>query len=176
MNIPKSAQEQFRLMFLASVVLGGGVFAGIVVPMAHQVEELKQQRILIAGNMDIVKSAMAKAANDPNASRLILLSETTKVISEITALGARQSVTFLSFVQQDRKRSNQGKVSTLPVQLETISTFKQLGIFMDELNDMTSGIVLIDGFQVSSDKNAPEKVRSSIRMHICLKKDVNGKK
>lgn len=176
MNITKLLNGWAHLVLTASIVLGAGFFAFVLVPKHCQVEEFKYQNNQMDGTERVIDSLMTKIIIDKDAPRLVALNETPRVIEEITALGGKHSIIFLSVLQQDKKISKLKKINALPLQLETISTYKGLVFFMDELSRLHSGIILIDDFKISADKQEPDKVRSNILLHISLKKDRDGKK
>lgn len=175
-SILKEIDERINMVLKISLVLGVLILAAVIFPMANRVKELKRQEVLVSSNARLLTGLMKKDSTDQVGPMLISPNKVSEVIEELTALGSEHSVTFLSLIQQDKKKSNYKKMSVQPVELETRSSFKQLGSFLGRINGLSQGIILIDSFQVFADENDQDKVRSIIHMYILLKKEGNAKK
>ena len=176
MNIRKIIEER-PVLFLILILLGGAVIVILVfLSMLHRLQEFESQERLMAEDINLVNGLMRTRDQTHFSPQLVALNDAATVMEEISALGNTHSIIFLSMARQDKSKSAYKKIDTLPVDLETQSTYKQLGFFMGALNDLRRGIVLIDSFQITRDAQEPGKVRSKMHMHICLKKAVRGKK
>ena len=176
MNIGKTLGGRPAL-FLILAVLGGAIAMTLVFwPMLQRVRDLERQKLLMTEDINLVNGLMKTQNKNNLGPQLVTLNDAAKVMEEIVALGNTQAITFLSMARQDKNKSSYKKIDTLPVDLETQSTYKQLGLFMGALNDLLKGIVLVETFQIVRDGQAPDKVRSKMHIHICLKKEGHGKK
>jgi hypothetical protein len=160
------------------VLLGAallGVFAVAVLllgPMIHRLDAFRYQERLLAEDAKLLSGSIRHHRD----AGLIGLKDVPVLIDEITDLGAAHAITF-SFLDYQRKGKTLNKnMDTLAVAIETQSTFRQLAIFMGELNHLRHGMVLVDSFQITRDAQEPAKVTSKMSLQICLKKEARGKK
>lgn len=175
-NILKVINERMSLV-LATALLGSALISVFVLwPMARHLQDLDQQGRLMAQDIKRINGLIKTTEDIRLGPQLIAIKDVSLVMDEITALGDTHAINFLSVVSQERTKSLYKKISTQPIDLETRSSYRQLGLFMNGLNDLRRGIVLVESFQVVSNEQSPQAVKAKMRLHICLKEKNNGKK
>ena len=182
MDFRKINSSGMDLIFILAL-LGGTIafMVFVLLPMVHRVSDLTSQNRMMTDEIKLVSNFFKTKGSDSIRGQLVSPSEVSPALEEIAVLGNRHTITFLSIVRQDKgkpsgKNGKNGKKSdaSLPIQLETLSNYKQLGLFLGGLNDLSQSVVLVDNFQIIRDKGEPDKVRSKINMHICLKSEGHG--
>jgi hypothetical protein len=176
MNISKMINER---PFLSLVLICFGsaiIIIGVLLPMGHRIRELSRQEQLMMEDIKLLSGLLKNQEVKNMISPFVTLNEASKAIEEFLVLGKTQSITFLSILRHDKDKSLYKKIPTLPVEMETQSTYQQLGLFMTGLNKISQGLVLVESFQVIRDTEDPNKIKSKIRVHICLRKQEHGKK
>jgi|CXWL01.1.fsa_nt_gi hypothetical protein len=176
MNIEKMIND--RLPLILNVTLAGGAMIGVFVllPMMDRVKGLKDVESFMAQDSGQVSGLLRKRDKNSLNQQLLNLKDASKVVDEITAVGMVHSIVFLSMSSQEKNKSLYKKINTLPVDLETQSTYQQLALFMGALKDLSQGIIFVENFQINRDTEESGKVRSKMRLHILLKVKGNGKK
>ncbi len=168
--------ERLTQILILTLLGGGTVIILVLLPMMHRVQGFEYQERRMAKDAKMINDLMKTQGSDHVSPRLIALQGTPMVMEEIAALGNTHSIIFLLMASQEKSKSSYKKIHTLPIDLETQSTYQQLGLFMGGLNRLRRGIVLVDSFQIIQDMQEPGKVKTKMHMHICLKKEGNGKK
>jgi len=176
MNILKTIDEHISLILNLTLAGAGAAVILVLLPMMYHLQGLDGQENLLAKDTSLVNgliNAQEKIHPDPP---LITFNEASQVMQEIVELGNRDSITFLSMVNQDKSKLAYKKIDALPIDLEIQATFKQLGLFLGGLNDLHKGIILIDSFQMKMDAQETDKVKSKILLYICLKSPAKAPK
>lgn len=176
MSIWKMIDEQISLVLTLTLLAAAAVIMLVLLPMMHHFQELEVKENFLMKDAGLINGLIRAQGNDHSNPKLIAFNNAPIVMGEIADLGNAHSITFLSMVNQDKSESSYKMISTLPIDLETQSTYKQLGLFMGGLDELRQGIILIDSFQIVMDTQEPDKVKAKIHIHICLKKEGNGKK
>lgn len=186
MDLNKLDQNQIEGAAVLILLVGVGVVAALVIlPMMKRADGLRSETRLVTQEISRVRDFMKANDSGLTGNRLISSHEAALALEEITVLGNKHEIAFLSMVRQDKAKVSSKKLktanasrlfNTLPVELETRSTYKELGLFLGGLNDLRESIILIDDLQIAQDKRDPGSVRSKIRINICLKNEDHGKK
>jgi hypothetical protein len=171
-SILKLSLAQITLIFNLTLAGAAIVIMLVLWPMIYRIQAIGDQESLLAKDIRLV-NGLEKDHPDPP---LIVMSGASKVMQEIVDLGNKDSVTFLSMVNEDKSKLAYKKINSLPIDLEIQGTYKQLGQFMGGLNDLSRGIVLIDSFQMKMDAKEADKVKAKILLYICLKFPPNPQK
>lgn len=156
----------------------GSAIVGIFIlwPMMKGLQDLDYQERLMARDIKSINGLINKSENSHLYPQLIDRKNVPLVVNEIMALGNAHSINFLSVISQDKSKSLNKKFNTHTIDLETQSTYEQLGLFCYGLNGLHSGIVVIESFQMIADKQNPDSIKTKIQLQIYLKKEASGKK
>lgn len=160
----------FQFIFLLILFLGGVLMN---ISLNHRLELMDLQNKQLRADILLLREVL-RSRDQEKGARLITLNETPKTVEEVLALSQKSGLKVLSIARHDKKKSTYRKMDTLPIELETSSDFQSLGLFMNGLNNLSQGMVLVENFVIARDVQDFNKVKSKIRLHISLKKGRHG--
>ena len=173
MDLKKINKDQMNVILIFAM-LAGAIIVGVLVllPMTRSAHDLGSRTRLMDEEIALVNNFIKSNDHSLVRGKLITVNEASLALEEITALGNKHEIVFLSMVRQDNVKSTRKKTkvdNALSIELETRSTYQQLGLFLGGLNDLSQSIVLVDNFQITRDKPDLSKVKTKIHIKICLK-------
>lgn len=99
---------------------------------------------------------------------LIQENEISLVLDEITRKGKIRGINFVSIVPQPAKQKEGTLLRSLPLELETQSSYKSLGIFLGQLQEMKNGFLSLRSIRVTPNNTHPAHVSAAISLDVYL--------
>jgi len=165
----KMIDQHISLILNLTLAAAAAVIVLVLLPMMYRLQGFDGQEGILAKDSSLVNGLISAQEKVHPQAPMIVFTEASKVVQEIVDLGNQDSITFISMINQDKAKIAYKKISTLPVELEVQGSFRQLGVFMGDLNDLRRGIVLIDSFEIKKESPETDNVKAKVLLYICLK-------
>ena len=94
--------------------------------------------------------------------------EISPVLDEVTRKGKEAGINFVSITPHPMEKPEGLPFRILPVELETKSTYKSLGIFLGDLQEMDSAFLTIKHFGVKVNPSNPAQVVAGVTLYLYL--------
>ncbi|OGX44608.1 MAG: hypothetical protein A3G37_03480 [Omnitrophica WOR_2 bacterium RIFCSPLOWO2_12_FULL_46_30] len=101
--------------------------------------------------------------------RLVSQKELVLVLDKITEAAKSRLLNFKSISQQEIKALEGYRV--LPVEMELDADYKQLGLFLGDLENLQDALVTVENLQVNSDEKLLPKILCSLTLNIYITQD-----
>lgn len=124
-------------------------------------KNLKEQLRTAENLRDFQKSGIHK--------RLVSQKELVLVLDKITEAAKSRSLNFKSISQQEIKASDGYRV--LPLEMELDADYKQLGLFLGDLENLQDALVTVENCQASSDEKLLPRILCSLTLNIYITQD-----
>jgi Tfp pilus assembly protein PilO len=170
-SIESLSKEKPYAIPIAIVVAGVLLFYFVLLgPLARQVgTKLGEYRTLRA---DLTRrETIIKSAGSIDDERVLMTEkEASRAMDELTKFGKASGVNFTSIGTKDIDRDKSTHYLILPIEIETESTYKQLGAFLGSLDEMNNSLVQVKSFDIAPNKNNPSRFRTKLLLDMYLSK------
>lgn len=122
---------------------------------------LKEQLKTAEGLRDFQKTGIHK--------RFVSQNELGLVLDKITQAAKSRSLNFKSISQEEVKAFDGYRV--LPVEMELDADYKQLGLFLGDLENLQDALVTVESFKLSSDEKLLPRILCSLTLNIYITLD-----
>lgn len=165
----KTDPKKLRVVFL--VTAGAAVLAGALV-LAMLAGKAREAGLEYRAAREKLFEARRIAAGPlpgaGTARRLVAEENLSLAIDELARRGRAAGVNFLSVTPREPLVSGSALYKTLPVELETRSTFAGLGEFLGALDELEQGIVTVESFTMVPQKENAATLESRLVLHLFL--------
>ena len=121
-------------------------------------KSLSEQLKTVEGLRDFQKTGISK--------RLISHEELSLVLDKITERAKARFINFKSITQEQIMVLNGYRV--LPVKMELEGDYKQLGLFIGDLENLQDALVTVENFQANSGENALSRILCFLTLNIYI--------
>lgn len=156
-----------------SIILGITVFLFLLFAFIYfpLLKEIRKRDFLCRGLGEQLKMAdnlrdFQKAGIN---KRFISQKELSLALDKITERGKSRLFNFKSITQGEIKTLNDHRV--LPVEMELEADYKQLGLFLGDLENLQDALVTVENFRLSSDEKLLPKILCSLTLNIYITQD-----
>ena len=161
-------EDSIMALSIAFALIILGAYLSIYAPM---IKELKGRELVCKEvENDVIEARNIIASAGITYEKRVLMSEgdVSQSIDEMARRGKAEGVNFISMSPDEIRFDKGSQYSILPIDMETKSTYQQLGVFLGALDDMEKGIIKVAGFDISGDEDDPSIVTTdlSINMYI----------
>lgn len=127
-----------------------------------------EYRLLQARLLDARRMALASRPDSQVARRLVSESDLSTAIDELARRGRALGVNFLSITPKEALDSGKPAYKVVPIDLETRSTYEQLGTFLGTLDELERSIVTVESFTVAPEKDNPQQLETRLELHLFM--------
>lgn len=93
------------------------------------------------------------------------------IIDEITRLGKKYNVQFVSISPKSVIESEDGLVRFQPIEVELVSEYKELALFMGLLDELSICLVLVDDFKIKVQTDESKRLLAKLTLKIFLENE-----
>lgn len=138
---------------------------------------------LVAGRTKLSSFRMDKATVEAKVEdlrrRIPPKSPTSAILEELTKRGKQLNIDFVSITPQQLQRDTTiaPDCEVLPISINMKATYKSLGEYLGQIENLQSSFATVSDFQVAKDERTYPKLAVTMRINTyILKKDESGKK
>ena len=171
MKILRLELNKINLTFIcAIVILLFILFIFLYLPASGQIGKRSLEWKKLNSELSLANVSLATLGQSGLNKKFISRSSASAVIEEITSKGKALSLNFTSIRQKEIKYGGEG-YPLLPLELEIVAGFEELGEFLGELAGIKDAIITLENFQIRHDEKFMSKVLASLVLNIHLAKD-----
>jgi len=111
----------------------------------HHNRDLAIRLLDARGFIDSVKITRAKSA-------VLTEKDISLAIDELTRFGRLKNVNYISMTPKEGRKKEHLHYQILPIEIETKSTYEDLGEFLGSLDELEHSLITVDSFRVASPK------------------------
>lgn len=99
---------------------------------------------------------------------LVRENEASKALNEITLKGKEAGINFVSITPHPVQKSPGSELKILPIELETKSLYKAVGVFLGELQSSESIFSTVHHFEIKTEPSNPALISARILLYVYL--------
>ncbi|GEM_PF-4819536 len=169
-----------RVLGKRTILTAGGVLLAAVVglyvvfyaPLAGKLHQAALRCVALEKEAVVVRSAAVSLKGSGGTSsggrRLLSENEISSAIDELTKAGKAHRVRFSSLTPRDASTDTGSGYRTLPVEIEAESGYKELGIFLGDLENLPKGLVTVESFDLTPDSRNPSIFKTRLSLDLYL--------
>ncbi len=104
----------------------------------------------------------------PKRIPLIQENEISSLLDEITRKGKIRGINFVSIVPRAAEKPEGSLLRVLPLELEIKSSYKSVGIFLGQLQNVENGFLRLKNLQIEPDGSNPAHVSARVTLDVYL--------
>lgn len=166
MRFPKEHMIGIGIAACAGAILG--VYLFLYMPLIHEIKLKGLECRLAESEVSLARSSVAAFRSAAKRNTFIQLEEVSAALDEVTHQGRTSGVSFSSITPGQAERG-QGEYQVLPVDMETVSSYDGLGLFLGALDDLDKSLVTVRTCAVVADDKDPSRVKSKLTLNLYLK-------
>lgn len=157
-----------------------GLYFFVFRPLLRKIEIGRKEYTKIEA--DIFRSrSIIRSAEKIKSKRTLLTEKHSDILQPINELSKRkklEKVNFVSICRKDKeketgrkkkgKKGKKGPYKVLPIEMILESTYEDLGIFFEELDDLDQGVVSIASFAIIPFQEKPEQLKTTMCLDMYL--------
>jgi Tfp pilus assembly protein PilO len=150
----------------AVVIFFAAVFIG---PLAVKGRLAGERLRILEQELDTVHRTLEKGRGIHLKGRLLTREEVSLVVDEITKQGKAFNINFLSITPLAIEETDNPAYQRLPIGMEIESQYRDLGLFLGVLEDLTEGVAAVKDFTIRREESLLPSVRSQLTLDVYLR-------
>lgn len=149
-----------------------GLYAVLYAPLAADLHRTGAQCVALEKDAALVRDAAASLKRSGGTqsvgTKLLDESDISSAIDELTSMGKLHKVRYRSLTPREAPADTGSGYRALPVEIEAESGYRELGIFLADLETVPKGLFTVESFDLASDPRNPSLFRSRITLDLYL--------
>ena len=162
------------IALMAGIALALFVLFVLIQPLFAKVSTVSGEVKALDAELVITRNTLLRAKGINKDRHLLVRNEVSKAINEIIKIGTNLDVTILSTSPQGINKFKDSKYPVLPIHLEVQSQYKDLGLFMRDLEQLSTGVITIREFSIERNEELLPKVQTSLILEVHLEEGQDG--
>ena len=150
------------------ILLGYGF---VYQPLASQINLKKKEWQQLEGDLSAARGFIFRKDDLGRKGHLLSRQEISLAIDEITKMGKRQKINFISISPQEIQNVSDASYRRLPIELELEAEYKDLGSFFGSLRELHESFVTVKDFKIAKH----ETVYSILHAKVTIELYIRGK-
>jgi Tfp pilus assembly protein PilO len=169
---------QIKLTKKNKIVLGVGVslvivlliYSAMQIPLMKDLKVKTSEYKALEADVTGAKRIIGALKIENKMGALASGKDVLLAIDELTELGKKQGIRFVSITPSEPKGEELSEAVT--VNIEMVSTYKDMGVFLGSLDNLEKSLVTVSGFAMRPTERDPDKLKSALtlNMHFLYKK------
>lgn len=159
---------------LGMLIISGGVIAFICLylflyrPLIKKLRVSSGECAVLEQQVRLMREKAPFLKNIEDKKKLVTEEDISIVIDEVTRKGKTNKIDFISITSGKTEEVKDGiyAYKRLLLEMETLSSYISLGRFLGALEKLERGVVTVNSFNITQDKNAPDKIRAKLMLDI----------
>lgn len=180
------------LLAVAGVIVLVILLAALISPTQRAISSKrrewkeKEKKLVEARERQSASYRIDKAGIEAEAQnlrrRLPAKSQMPAILDELARRGKEMSIEFISIKPREEKTKRSSseadgiRYSTIPIDIDMRATFKNLGRYLDAIDNMESGFATVDNVQISKDDRLFPKLNIKMTVSTYTIEDESGQK
>ena len=164
----KLDKKQMTITTVVFILLGYGF---VYQPLASQINLKKKEWQRLEGDLSVARGFILKKDDLGRKGDLLSRQEISLAIDEITKMGRRQKINFISISPQEIQDVPDASYRRLPIRPELEAEYKDLGAFWGALRELHESLVTVKDFKIAKH----ETVYSILHAQVTIELYIRGK-
>lgn len=168
MNLPKEK--------LGVIIISGGVIIFICLylflyqPLINKLSVSSRECAVWEKQVRQTRDDVSFLKNIEDKKKLVTEEDLPVIIDELTRKGKTNRIDFISIVPGKTEEIKNGNYTYQRsiLEMEAVSSYMSLGIFLGGLEKLEKGVVTLDSFNIVKNKNGPDKLSAKLVLNIYL--------
>lgn len=156
---------------LCFLLLGYGI---IYYPLASQINLKKKEWQNLERDLIVAREFIFKKDDLGRKGHLLSRQEISLAIDEITKVGKKQKINFISISPQEIQNVPGAPYRCLPIELELESGYKDLGAFLGALKELRESFVTVRNFKIIRHATVYSLLQSKMTIDLYIKGEEGG--
>ncbi len=169
MTINISKKQKVALILGAVFVVGTLLIIFIYLPILNESQKLIYKSLEVGENVQGVKNILKIQSQKERVGRLINYDGVALALNEITSVGQKNQINFILIRPKDVQKMESFEYNQLPIQINLESTYKNLGRFLRDLEQLKESFVFVKSFRVKRDENILPLIKTNMVIEVLLK-------
>ena len=140
----------------------------VYAPLLHKLNDAQKTYTEIEIEASEVQRVVGDSGNLVLSKTLINEDEFSQVIDEITTIGKVKAIKFISITPNAPQERDSAEFQVIVIEIEAESSYRGIGEFLGELDDLESGVVTVQELTISSDESNASVCKTSLVLHVYL--------
>jgi Tfp pilus assembly protein PilO len=165
MVFPASVLAGFLILVIAAL--------SICLPIVGAISKAKEEKQAYDQELTFAHEILASKYTAKTSAQLVSTKQVVMVMDELTKLGKKHDLEIVSLKNAGVSNKKDGFYKGILFELESSSSFKDLGLFLSSVKEMPDWIMDLDSLKVTPDPADPSQVNAKITFTLFVSKD-NG--
>ncbi|GEM_PF-3195434 len=167
----KLDKKQIAILTAVFILFGYGF---IYHPLASQINFKKKEWQNLERDLIIAREFIFKKDDLGRKGHILSRQEISLAIDEITRVGRKQKINFISISPQGIQDVSGAPYRCLPIELELESEYKDLGSFLGALKELRESFVTVRNFKIVRHGTVYSLLQSKIIIDLYVKGEEGG--
>jgi len=167
----KLDKKQISIFAVIFIALG---YMFIYLPLASKISLKKKEWQAIEKDLVVARGLIFKKDSLGRKGHLLSRPEVSLAIDEITKIGRKQNINFVSISPREIEPVAGASHRRLPVELDLEAEYRDLGSFLAALKDLRESFVTVRSLKISRHESVYSLLRSKITIDIYVRGDDGG--
>lgn len=149
-------------------VVAIALYLVIYLPLGNQLKTKRLECLALEGEAARARKNMPVLAGRAEKPVLVAERDIPRVIEELTRGGKQKGISFISLTPGAPAKREDFPFRTLTVEMEVSASYQAWGEFLGSLDEMESGLAIVQSFRVASDERSASKVQSQLAVELFL--------
>jgi Tfp pilus assembly protein PilO len=166
--------DKKMIIMVAGVAIAIVAFVLMVVPLFNKIHQMEDEAKALESEMASARQVIQSQGKFQQTGNLLTRQKISIAIDEITKMGAKQNINFLSISPQRIGTPQGSKYPVLPIRMDLQSEYKDLGLFLGSLEGLKESIVTVKNFQVEVDQQVLPQIKIDLILEVYLQEGEDG--
>lgn len=160
--------REFSPVLLATVVIACSAVAMLLTLAGKTANLGTEYRSIHSRLLEARRIAVAAGSGSRATRRLVSEQNLSLAIDELTRRGRAIGVNLLSITPKDPLILDKTSYKVLPIDIETRSTYEQLGTFLGGLDELERSIVTVENFTIVPQKEGSPLLEARLELRLFM--------